>query len=91
MIVIMLIVFFFYRADYHGVIRGLEGNQFTLYPLKVNPEYEHYTPVIFFSKDTYVIGETNSITDLKPGQEVELWVEEIDEKKIAKKIKVINE
>lgn len=91
-IISALIVFFFNSADYHVKIIELEEDQFLLAPIKIDPEAEYDFPVIHFSNDTKVVGESNSILDLKEGQEVKLWVEETGFKgiKVANKIKVFN-
>lgn len=90
-IISVLTVLFFNRADYHGKIIVLEEDQFLLAPIKIDPEAEYDFPVIHFSNDTKAVGESNSILDLKEGQEVKLWVEETGIKgiKFANKIKVV--
>lgn len=57
----------------------------------MDPEADYNVPEIHFTKDTKVVGEANNIGEIKEGQEVKLWLDEIDGEKVANKIKVFNE
>ncbi|WP_075618520.1 hypothetical protein [Paenisporosarcina indica] len=90
-IVAFLVFLFINRADEHGKIGELEESNFVLYPIKVDPEADYNLPEIYFSNGTKVVGEVNSVMDLKERQEVKVWVEEIEGKKVANKIKILKE
>ena len=90
-IIAVLAFFLFSRADYHGKIGDLTESKFILYPLEINPEYEHFTPKVHFSNFTKITGEINNMRSLKEGQEVEIWAVEKEEKIVAKKIKVLKD
>ncbi|WP_216647542.1 hypothetical protein [Bacillus sp. THAF10] len=80
--------FFFIKSDHRGIVGDLEENTFILYPTKVNPEAETFSPVIYFSNNTRVSGKKSSVKDLEENQVVKVWVEVVDDQYIAKKIKI---
>ncbi|MCM3356391.1 MAG: cold shock domain-containing protein [Psychrobacillus sp.] len=87
----VLTFFLLNRADYHGKVGDITDNNFTLYPLEVNPEYEHFTPKVHISNFTKITGKINNMRSLKEGQEVEIWAVEKEGKIVAKKIKVLKD
>lgn len=90
-VIAVLAFFLFSRADYHGKIGGLTESKFILYPLKINPEYEHATPEVHFTDNTEIVGKIKTTKSLIEGQEVKVWTEEIEGKIVAKKIKVMKD
>ncbi|WP_186577184.1 hypothetical protein [Aquibacillus kalidii] len=82
--------FFLYKADYHGRIGEITENNFSLFPLKINPEAEYVTPKIYFDNNTNVVGIKDKVDDLKDGQEVKVWVVVSKGEKISSKIKVLS-
>ncbi|MBM7619953.1 hypothetical protein JOC95_001805 [Bacillus tianshenii] len=89
-LIVMVIISIWYltKPDHSGIVGALEESKFTLYPVKVDPEEEPYTPEIHFSEDTKVTGKISSIFDLKDNQEVKVWLETVDGKHFAEKIVV---
>ncbi len=90
-IIAVLAFFLFSRADYHGKIGDLTESKFILYPLEINPEYEHFTPKVHFSNFTKITGEINNMRSLQEGQEVKIWTVEKQGKIVVKKIKVMKD
>ncbi|WP_226679990.1 hypothetical protein [Sutcliffiella horikoshii] len=76
------------KPDHRGIVGELEENKFILYPIKVNPEEEPFTPEIYFLKNTKVSGKISSIQDLNENQEVKVWIKVFEGQYIAKKIKI---
>ncbi|WP_417897695.1 hypothetical protein ABN702_15560 [Bacillus haimaensis] len=88
---VLLSIWYITKPDHYGIVGALEESKFILYPLKVDPEEEAYTPEIHFSEDTKVSGKISTIFDLKENQEVKVWIETVDGQHFAKKIVVTNE
>ena len=86
-----LTIFFLNRADHHGEISELGKDNFSLFPLKIDPEAEYDPPSIHFDKNTKVSGEVSKVDDLKNGQEVKVWLRDDESAPLADKIKVVNE
>ncbi|NMH72075.1 hypothetical protein HF078_03195 [Bacillus sp. RO2] len=79
------------KPDHRGRVGNLEENKFILYPTKVYPEEEPFTPEIYFTKNTKVSGKISSIKDLDENQVVKIWIEVFEGQYIAKKIKITKE
>lgn len=90
-VLVLLSIWYLTKADHKGIVGVLEENAFILYPFKVDPEEEPYTPEIHFLEDTKVTGKISSINDLKENQEVKVWTETVDGQLFAKKIVVTEE
>lgn len=90
-VMIFLSIWYLTKPDHYGIVGALEESKFILYPFKVDPEEEPYTPEIYFSEDTKVTGEISSIIDLKEGQEVKVWIETVDGEHFAQRIVVTKE
>ena len=89
--ILTVTILFLNRADYHGKIGEMNEGNFYLAPLKVDPEAEYNSPVIYFNGNTKVVGKVNYINDLQVDQEVKVWIQDGEGKKVAYKIEVINE
>ncbi|MGD6831102.1 hypothetical protein ACQCT5_02995 [Sutcliffiella halmapala] len=87
-VLVLLSIWYLTKPDHSGIVGALEENKFILYPFKVDPEEEPYTPVIYFSEDTKVTGKISSIIELQENQEVKVWMETVDGQHFAKKIVV---
>lgn len=79
------------KSDYHGKISEMNKGNFSLTPLKIDPEAQYNLQTIYYEKNTKVVGKVNKVDDLKENQEVKVWVEEGTEKKLTYKIEVISE
>lgn len=80
------------KSDYHGKIGEINQDNFSVAPLKIDPEAQYNAPpIIYFDDHTEVVGKINKVSELQVGQEVKVWVTENEVKKIADKIEVINE
>jgi hypothetical protein len=90
-VMVLLSIWYLTKPDHYGIVGVLEESKFILYPFKVNPEEEPYTPEIYFSEDTKVTGKISSIFDLKENQEVKVWIETVDGQRFAKKVVVTKE
>ena len=84
-------ILFLNRADHHGEISELGKDNFSLFPLKIDPEAEYDAPSIHFDNNTKVSGEVSKVDDLKNGQEVKVWLGSKEGAKVAERIRVINE
>jgi len=78
------------KSDYHGVLTDLEGDTFTVEPLNVDHEAEYSVHEIHFNENTKVKGEGNDIDELKEGQEVKIWIDEVNHNKVANTITILN-
>ncbi|MBD3842681.1 MAG: hypothetical protein IE909_12510 [Campylobacterales bacterium] len=90
-VLVLLSIWYLTKPDHSGIVGVLEEDKFILYPFKVDPEEEPYTPEIYFSEDTKVSGKISSILDLQENQEVKIWIETVDGQHFAKKIIVTKE
>jgi len=85
-------ILFLIKSDYHGKIGDLKEGNFSLNPLRIDPEAEYPAPpIIYFDDNTNVVGKVNRVDDLKNGQEIKVWVTENEDRKLANKIEVISE
>lgn len=90
-VLVILSIWYLTKSDHSGIVGALEESKFILYPFKVDPEEEPYTPEIYFSEDTKVSGKISSIFELQENQEVKVWIETVDGRHFAKKIVVTKE
>lgn len=89
---LLSVVFFFWnliKSDYSGVITKLKEDNFTLEPINADEEADYNVNKIYFKEETRIIGNTDN--DLKVRQHIKVWAEEINERKVANKIKIITE
>lgn len=89
--VAFLIVWTFLKPDYKGSIQHIGSDNFSLEPRHVDPEASYATYEIHFDKNTRVIGKGNSIDDLREGQVLRVWSEEVNQNTKAKYIFIVSQ
>lgn len=87
----IFLIWNFIKADYDGVLTNIEKDHFTIEMKGSDPEVDYPSYDIYFSEETKIKGKGNYIDDLKEGQEIKVWIEENNNRKVAKQIKIIDE
>ncbi len=91
LIVSFLLVWLPFKSDFKGIITNIQESSFTLEPIRMDPEAEDLAYEIFIDDKTYVSGIGDKLGDLKDGQEIKVWVQEVNERLLATKIRILEE